>query len=253
MENRLGSSFILSYNLFLRIERSQPFLLNLIGHKMRKLLFALITFTTTSLSALPQAVVFDFGGVMTFEAQKDLVVQFLQNTLHLTPKEFSKANQEKHKAIKEGKTDLEFWLAYANENHIVLPSDWSLQFMNVMKEAIAVNPEMYELVETLKRQNLQVALLSNINERLGKLIDEFGFYAPFNPCLLSYQLGVEKPDLQAFKILLNSLPYEANDIIFIDDRLDNVVTAQSLGIDGIHFTSYQKLKSDLAKRGISLK
>jgi HAD superfamily hydrolase (TIGR01509 family) len=84
-------------------------------------------------------------------------------------------------------------------------------------------------------------------------MEEFGFYAPFKPCLLSYQLGVEKPDLQIFKILLNEIHYEANDIIFIDDRLDNVVTAQSLGIDAIHFTSCEKLKSDLMKRGISLK
>lgn len=42
-----------------------------------------------------------------------------------------------------------------------------------MKDAIGVNLEMYALVDQLKEQQIPVALLSNIDERLSKLIREF--------------------------------------------------------------------------------
>jgi HAD superfamily hydrolase (TIGR01509 family) len=207
-----------------------------------------IFLTTLSLFAAPQAVVFDFGGVMTGEPNKEAVVQFLRSTFALSKAEFEKINLEKREAVKAGKSDEEFWLQFAKENGITLPANWSLGFKAVMKEAIGINPEMYILVAELRAKQIPVALLSNIDTRLAKLIREFGLYEPFEPCLLSCEIGIEKPDLKAYEILLSQLNFPAKDIIFIDDRQENIDAANQVGLDAILFQSVTQLRRELMKK-----
>lgn len=219
---------------------------------MKKILFTLIAsaISASTLVAAPQAVVFDFGGVLTGKPNREAVTNFIQESLHLSKEEFDKLNEEKRLAIKQGKTDEEFWVSYAKASGIKLPSDWSYSLRSVMKDAIVVNPQMYALVEELKDMQMPVGLLSNIDERLAKLIRYFGFYEPFDPCLLSYEIGVEKPDLKAFEILLSELNLPAQSVVFIDDNAENVEAAKRMGIDAILFESEDQIRAELRDREI---
>src|SRR5882724_11751542 len=91
---------------------------------MKKILLYLIacTFTATALVATPKAIVFDFGGVLTGEPNREAVVSFLQKSFHMSKDEFEGINREKRLAVKQGKTDEEFWLSYAKTKGIELPS-----------------------------------------------------------------------------------------------------------------------------------
>ena len=206
--------------------------------------------TLFSLIAAPQAIVFDFGGVLTGEPNREAVITFICQSFHFSAEEFEKVNQEKRQAVKQGKTDEEFWIAYAKNKGIKLPANWSASFKSVMKDAIGVNPEMYALVDQLKEQQIPVALLSNIDERLSKLIRDFGLYEPFNPCLLSCEIGIEKPDLKAYELLLIELNLPAKEVIFIDDRPENIEAAKAVGLDAILFQSEQQLREELSKREV---
>lgn len=204
--------------------------------------------TATALIAAPQAIVFDFGGVLTGEPIREAVVHFIQDSLDLSDEEFEKFNQEKRLAVKEGKTYEEFWLGVAKRKGISLPVDWSHSFNSVMKNAIGVNPQMYALVEELREQQIPIALLSNIDEPLAKLIRDFGLYEPFYPCLLSCEIGIEKPDPKAYELLLAKLNLPAKEILFIDDLSENVEAAKKIGIDAILFESLQQLRKELLER-----
>jgi epoxide hydrolase-like predicted phosphatase len=219
---------------------------------MKKILLSIIvsTMTATTLAAAPQAIVFDFGGVLTGEPNREAVVRFIQESFDLSHEEFERINQEKRLAVKQGKTDEEFWLNFAKIKGIALPVDWSHSFKSVMKEAIGVNPQMYALVEELQAAQVPVALLSNIDERLSKLIRDFGLYEPFDPCLLSCEIGIEKPDPKAYEFLLAKLKLPAKEILFIDDRPENVEAAKKIGIDAILFESPEQLRKELLKRGL---
>lgn len=219
---------------------------------MKKFLFSLFTstFVATNLMSAPKAIVFDFGGVLTKDTNRAVVVQFIQKSFDLTNEEFEKVNEKKRSAVKQGKTDEEFWLAYAKTRGIQLPGDWSQAFRSVMKDAIGINPDMFSLVAKLQDQQIKVALLSNIDERLSKLIRDFGFYDPFNPCLLSCEIGVEKPDPKAYQILLDKLELPARKILFIDDSPENVESARNIGIDAILFVSTEQLREELSKRDL---
>jgi HAD superfamily hydrolase (TIGR01509 family) len=211
-------------------------------------IFMMTFLTALSLFAAPQAVVFDFGGVMTGEPKKEAVVQFLRSTFNLSESEFERVNLEKRESVRAGKSDEEFWLQFAKENDITLPTNWSQAFKTVMKEAIGINTEMYVLVAELRAKQIPVALLSNIDARLAKLIREFGLYEPFNPCLLSCEIGIEKPNLRAYEILLSQLNFPSGDIIFIDDRQENIDAANQVGLDAILFQSAAQLRRELLKR-----
>lgn len=213
---------------------------------MKKIFLSLMT--ATSLIAAQQAIVFDFGGVMTGEPNREAVVHFLCESLQLSEVEFEKANLEKRQAAKNGKTDEEFWLSFSKQKEIPLSPNWSKDFKSALKHAIGVNPEMYALVDELKKKQIPIALLSNIDMRLSKLIREFGLYEPFDPCLLSCEIGIEKPDPRAYKTLLEKLELPAKDIVFIDDRLENIEKAKELGIDAILFESPLQIRKELRNR-----
>ena len=72
------------------------------------------------------------------------------------------------------------------------------------------------------------------------------------PVLLSYEIGVKKPNPEAFKILLQKLQLSASFVIFIDDRIENVEAAKNQGIDAILFVNPSQLKDELEKRGFYL-
>lgn len=198
------------------------------------------------------AIVFDFGGVMTKDPNKEAIVQFLQETFRLSSEEFQQVNRLKREAVKMGKTDEEFWLNYAQENQIDLPEDWPKTFKLTLKNNLGANPQMYDLVAHLKANNHQVALFSNIDNRLADLIREFGFYDPFDPCILSCEIMLQKPDPKAYEIMIERIGKPAEQILFIDDKLENIEAARALGIDGIHFESIDQLKLELAQRKICI-
>jgi putative hydrolase of the HAD superfamily len=201
------------------------------------------------LSAAPQAVVFDYGGVLTGEPDRASIVEFLCDSFQLTDEEFETVNQRKREAIKAGKSDAEFWIQYGKDEGIALSPDWADRFHSVMKKAMGVNPKMYALVDQLKEREITVGLLSNIDERIGKLLRGYGYYEPFDPCLLSHEIGADKPNAEAYRILIERLDCQADEIVFIDDKRENVEAAQKEGIDAILFESHDQIVSELQKRG----
>lgn len=219
---------------------------------MKKIFLSVLASTlfASSLIAAPQAIVFDFGGVMTGERNREAIITFIQESFNLSSDEFEMVNQEKRKAIKNGKTDEEFWIGYAKDNGITLSFNWPESFKSVMKGSIGINPNMYHLVEELRQRQMPVALLSNIDERLAKLLREFELYEPFFPCLLSCEIGIDKPDPKAYEILLTHLNLPAQEVVFIDDKLENIEAAKKIGIDGILFENEQQLRAELNQRGV---
>lgn len=216
---------------------------------MKKHFLIILLLLSTCLSAAPQAIVFDFGGVLTGMANREIIIDFLRDSFQLSPAEFDRVNKKKRLAIQNGKTDEEFWLEYAREEGIALPKGWALKFNALMIEGIGINPVMFELVDQLK-QFYQVALLSNIDHRLARIIRNGGFYDPFEPCLLSCELGLSKPDPKIFEVLLKHLELPAEDVIFIDDKVENVISAKKAGIDAIVFESHDQLVRELEQRGV---
>lgn len=218
---------------------------------MKKHLFSFIlsTITATSLLDATQGVVFDWGNVIGFN-DRSVVVNFMCDSFHFSESEFESANLEKKKAMKDGKPDTDFWIEFAQKRGIQLPKDWAQKYIATLKKSIGADPNMYVLIDQLKDNGLRVGMLSNIDDRYTKLIRDFGFYEPFDPCLLSCEMGLEKPDPKAYELLLKTINLPAEEIVFIDDKAENVEAAKAIGIDAIVFESEKQVRDELTKRGI---
>lgn len=133
-----------------------------------------------------------------------------------------------------------------------MPNDWFNQFGVIIKESITEMPESLAIVKTLQSQGYQTAMLSDVTQYQAEIIRKMGYYDLFTPVLLSCEIGVKKPNPEAFQTLLQKLKLPASSVLFIDDRIENVEAARKQGIDSIQFISPEQLKEELEKRGFDL-
>lgn len=58
--------------------------------------------------------------------------------------------------------------------------------------------------------------------------------------------GYAKPEKECYKILLDKYKLIPSECIFIDDNLQNIEAARTLGIQSIQFTDFESLKNDIS-------
>jgi len=104
------------------------------------------------------------------------------------------------------------------------------------------------LIEDLAAAGLPLALLSNAPGELAEAISGLPVAAYFGHLLFSCQLKVAKPDPECYTRALARLGASAEDVIFIDDRAENVAAAAALGLHSVHFTSPDEARAAVAQR-----
>ncbi|KZT51480.1 HAD-like protein [Calocera cornea HHB12733] len=104
------------------------------------------------------------------------------------------------------------------------------------RESLAPNPLMPPLIRQLK-ENHKILAASNISEPdFTWLHARPGFqWDLFDHIHTSYAIGQRKPDLAFFQAVLESEKLDPARTIFIDDKVENVLTAKSLGVAGFVF------------------
>ena len=90
--------------------------------------------------------------------------------------------------------------------------------------------ETLQTMEFLKKQNVKICLLSsalpNLEGTGGMLVDEDKRFTSFN-------LKMLKPDVEIYETVLAKLGAKPQEVIFVDDKKQNVEVANSIGINGI--------------------
>ncbi len=122
---------------------------------------------------------------------------------------------------------------------------------NYLRENPVVT-QIIHLVDVLKADGYKTGILSNTDSAHGIINLHRHIFEHFDEVLLSYQVGVRKPDSAAFRLLANRLNVELDELVFVDDLQLNVDAATALGINAIHFESFEQLKHDLGQLGIKI-
>jgi putative hydrolase of the HAD superfamily len=96
-----------------------------------------------------------------------------------------------------------------------------------------------QLLQRLKQAGHRIGLLSNTCDCHWRFIlDDARFkflHSSFELTVLSFVVGHVKPDPEIYRIAARQANCAPESILFIDDKQENVKSAQSYGIDGIHF------------------
>ena len=128
-----------------------------------------------------------------------------------------------------------------------IPED---ELLGIWESILAPNLEALPVLERLKGK-YRLVLGSNTDpghfRRSVELQPALGL---FDDLLLSYELGVCKPDLAFFERGLASLEIPAQECVFIDDVAENVESARGVGIEAIQFQSMGQVEAELGRLGL---
>ena len=123
------------------------------------------------------------------------------------------------------------------------------KFYNVWNDVFHdLDPRIEDLLYNLKSK-LRLVVLTNTNKIHGnKWKNKYqSVLKNFEKIFCSYEINARKPEKKAYKIVINYLNIEPNFILFLDDKIENVKVASSLGLRGILVKSVQQMINSLSK------
>jgi putative hydrolase of the HAD superfamily len=108
-----------------------------------------------------------------------------------------------------------------------------------------------ELVNELEKAGYRLAVLSNAPADVAEAVRRLPLASSFEHLLFSCYLKSAKPDPACFGAALAALGAAPGEVVFLDDRADNVAAAAALGIRSARFTSAPQARADLRRYGVS--
>lgn len=107
------------------------------------------------------------------------------------------------------------------------------------------------VLEELHQKDVPLYAITNFNgPKFRETQKRFDFLNRFRDIVVSGEVRMLKPDREIFDHFLARNDLSAGDCLFIDDNRDNVTGAQAIGMEVIRFESPDRLRRDLAMRGL---
>jgi putative hydrolase of the HAD superfamily len=110
-----------------------------------------------------------------------------------------------------------------------------------------LDPAAVELIEELSASGHHLGLLSNAPAEIAEAVAELPVTRLFEHLIFSCQLKMAKPDPACYEAALGLLEAGPEEVIFLDDRADNLMAAALLGIGTIQFSSPSQARTDLTE------
>jgi putative hydrolase of the HAD superfamily len=112
------------------------------------------------------------------------------------------------------------------------------------------NRPMIAWAAQLQRAGVRTAILSNIGDAMAVgLSARLPWLQSFERCIWSYALRMAKPEPQIFRATVEMLHLDADGILFIDDKQENVAAAQSVGMQAIQYSDHAKFERSIKDSG----
>ena len=148
-------------------------------------------------------------------------------------------------------TGVEYWRQLIPDGGVNLNDDAIAKLNDLdARMWMTQNAEMIQWHQLLKRVGFKTAILSNMGEFVASRIEQgVEWVHQFDVRVWSYQLLMTKPDPRIYTHTLTQLAIEPGEALFLDDRLENVEAARSVGTRAVVFSTVGKLKMDLCAFG----
>ncbi|MEU6716619.1 HAD family phosphatase [Nonomuraea sp. NPDC046802] len=189
-------------------------------------------------------IVFDYGGVLSLpQAESDADDMAL--AVDADREAFKRIYWERRLDFDRGDlTPLAYWSEVTGRP--VTPTE--LARLVAMDVASWANPDegTVALLGELIEDGRDVALLSNAPACIGDGIDELPWIAAIGHRFYSARMGLVKPDRKIYDEMARALDADPAQIVFIDDRQENVEGAQRAGMTGVRFTGAAALRAALS-------
>jgi len=99
-----------------------------------------------------------------------------------------------------------------------------------------LNQPMLQWAQSLQRAGVRTGILSNIGDAMtAGLTAKFAWFSAFDHCTWSYALKLAKPEPEIYFCAAEGLKTAPENILFIDDKAENIEAAHSVGMEGIQY------------------
>ena len=188
----------------------------------------------------PTVAIFDSGGVLHESIRTSEVIARALGTDKSTMSEIWKAHLDK---LSLGQIDeATFWDLAHQDFGVRLPSpNEQLLEQGFVPPKAGPTPAVFAVVHRLRALGLRLATIAPH----ARALRYNGVYSGFDEVVLSFEVGLQKPDPVIYQLTLDRLGVTADQAIFIDDLEQNVEAASRLGMHGILFTGAPDLESIL--------
>jgi epoxide hydrolase-like predicted phosphatase len=192
---------------------------------------------------LIKAIIFDLGGVL-LENPASKMKTYISNALNIS---------ERALVDRISPYIADFQKGLISENEIwkrVTKNTWNQQefgdsiWKRAIEESYSPKKEMFSLVTMLKKCDLKIGIISNTEIPVVEFLQGQNF-TMFDEIIYSCLEGLRKPEEEIYLLSINRIGFEADEIIFVDDREENVIAARQIGIIGIQFLSSDQTKKDI--------
>lgn len=127
----------------------------------------------------------------------------------------------------------------------VLVNKSSMEVRNEWVNLVKINPEVVDLIISLKIK-YKIYLLSNGSSSFIKnILITNHIESIFTDTIISSDISIRKPNREIFEYLIRRSDYLPNEMIFIDDRAENIKAARMLSLEAIKFRSNTQLLAKL--------
>jgi FMN phosphatase YigB (HAD superfamily) len=207
--------------------------------------------STESSPAKRPVFVFDFGGVVIKWKNNNPIFDYVADRYGIPRAEMRRVFELALPRLEAGDVSMREFLeeALGKFGEPLRRGDspdalWTLPFERLVKFRLGT----VELVGSLRRRGYRVYLFSNTSLPHVRLLRRKGWDRLFDGFLSSCELRSMKPSATAFGRALAEIGANPSDVVFIDDKEENVKGAKDFGIRwALRFTSLGRLKRDVAK------
>lgn len=191
--------------------------------------------------------IFDMGGVVTTTCLLDRVYQKLkvseQQFKEICTISDAEGNELKlFNQMEIGAINVdEFWYLYNKQiaDYPQLPQVHNDLFRLYFHPQLQT--KTVEIIQKLKAAGHRVVCGTNTMQSHWENHLERGDYAYFDQTYASNKIGVAKPDVDFFKVILEAEDCSPENAFFTDDKQKNCDAAAKVGINAHHFTSSEDL------------
>ncbi len=115
-----------------------------------------------------------------------------------------------------------------------------------------VNHPMLEWAQSLQRAGIPTGILSNMGDAMeAGLLARYAWIQDFGHHTWSHRLHIAKPEAAIYHHAAQGMKTPAANILFVDDRLENIQAAHGVGMQAIQYLDHQAFLAEMEARDIS--
>lgn len=199
-----------------------------------------------------QSIIFDLGGVILDIDYHKTVEEFEKCGIMTFEQEFIQSHQSDffQQFEKGEKTEEEFY-EYVQKIYPLsisqIQSCWNAMLLRIPLRRLQILQQLQLHYNTFLLSNTNSIHEKAFNTMLREVCGFNTLAVFFDKIYYSHHIGMRKPDREIFELILNENHLNPERTLFIDDSIQHILTAQSLGIQTIHLINGMSIENDIFK------